>query len=343
MILYDLLDYKSSIRVYNYALCVNVGLTSSVIFSNLIYLDKLFTDNRDEEGYFYTTYPQITKHTGLTVNEIRGAMKKLKECELIFIIKKGMPSINWYKLNNNPLIIEKYLKINENNTQSEEIREQQLTNSHKQLGIPHKQLTNVYTSNKQYNKNEIINIKTIQEPTVPCVSPIINTNKLFDIEVLKSKTSCSKNETLNIIVKNVIEHYNMRLGKNMKDGPDNVKYIVILLDKMKRDEEVNIAITDVEINKIIDWKIYDWYKQYNPKSDWNGLKYLNGFSTLLRPSLFKKYLGEIPDNFEYPKDWTPEHLKYLKNAGKSRDGLYVEHNQKEADKVNDKNINKYMH
>jgi len=174
--------------------------------------------------------------------------------------------------------------------------------------------------------NNINNNKNNTEPKVPNIS----TNKLFSMKT----NNVNSKETLDILVKSIVDHMNMRLGKHLS-YKSNTKVIENLVNK-------DNTVTLDKIKLVIDWKIYDWYNSYDPKSTFDGTKYLT-FDTLLRPANFNKYISEMEVEFKYPENWNSEHLINIKNSSKSRDGLYVEHNQKEADKVNDKNINKYMH
>lgn len=86
--------------VVNKSLIRELGLHEAIIIGELCseynYWEKC---NKLDDGMFYSTRDNIEYNTGLNEHYQRKALATLKEKEIISVIKKGLPAVNYYKIN----------------------------------------------------------------------------------------------------------------------------------------------------------------------------------------------------------------------------------------------------
>lgn len=84
----------------NKTLIRELGLHESIIIGELCseynYWEKC---NKLEDGMFYSTRDNIEYNTGLNDHYQRKALKTLQDAGIIEIVKKGIPAVNYYKIN----------------------------------------------------------------------------------------------------------------------------------------------------------------------------------------------------------------------------------------------------
>ena len=90
----------------NKTLIRELGLHEAIILGELCseynYWEKC---NKLENDMFYSTRDNIEYNTGLNEHYQRKALATLKEKEIISVTKKGLPAVNYYKINFDKLLI----------------------------------------------------------------------------------------------------------------------------------------------------------------------------------------------------------------------------------------------
>lgn len=77
-----------------------VGTLPAVLFGELLNKYKYYSDNGMlEDGLFYLTRDKIQEETGMSKDVQRTATNKLIQQGFISVIRKGVPSQNYYKIN----------------------------------------------------------------------------------------------------------------------------------------------------------------------------------------------------------------------------------------------------
>ena len=85
-------------RAYDFRLARYIGLEPSIFLTYLCDQDKFI--NKSKVGLeFYKQKKFIEFFTGLTSTQQTLAIKKLKQLEIIDVVKKGMPAKNYFKIN----------------------------------------------------------------------------------------------------------------------------------------------------------------------------------------------------------------------------------------------------
>jgi hypothetical protein len=83
----------SNFRLYNVDIAKITSVNASIVLGWLAYLCE--KHNTDE---VFTPHTNISNYTGLTVNEIKTAIKKLEKVDFITVTLKGVPAKNYYQL-----------------------------------------------------------------------------------------------------------------------------------------------------------------------------------------------------------------------------------------------------
>jgi hypothetical protein len=83
----------SNFRLYNVDIAKITSVNASIVLGWLAYLCE--KHNIDE---VFTSHVNISNYTGLTVNEIKTAIKKLEKVDFITVTLKGVPAKNHYQL-----------------------------------------------------------------------------------------------------------------------------------------------------------------------------------------------------------------------------------------------------
>ena len=107
----------------NKTLIKNLGLHEAVMIGELCAEYNYYERNgKLDNGAFYSTRSNIEENTGLTEHHQRNAIETLVEKGLLEIVKKGMPAVNYYKINFDALL----LQLSEAQTTSASSRRQQV-------------------------------------------------------------------------------------------------------------------------------------------------------------------------------------------------------------------------
>ena len=82
---------QENYRMYNVDIAKITGVNGAIVLNWLVYLTQVHNNME-----VFSPYPNISEVTALTINEIKTAIKKLKEVGFIEVVKKGIPSKNYY-------------------------------------------------------------------------------------------------------------------------------------------------------------------------------------------------------------------------------------------------------
>jgi len=82
---------QENYRMYNVDIAKITGVNGAIILNWLVYLTQ--THNNME---VFSPYPNISEVTALSINEIKTSVKKLKDVGFVKVVKKGIPSKNYY-------------------------------------------------------------------------------------------------------------------------------------------------------------------------------------------------------------------------------------------------------
>ena len=235
-------------RTYNLPLSKALSPECGMIYPNLIYLDTLFTESK-KDGYFYTTYNLIYENTGLSEERARTALKRLKNLGLIEMVKKGIPAKNYFKVNYDLNLLNKILNAGfkeEGNYEDKETQDKVLQSKvipAASNGDSRGQANgNPVVSNKEYNKNKIINNKRAE------TSPN-KQSTLIDKPIIEKET----------IVEDVIDYFNEVLNKRTSSkGKENTRLIMKIFKTGRTFEDFKYVI-DV---KKAEWENVEDMKQY---------------------------------------------------------------------------------
>lgn len=89
-------------RAYDFRIARYIGLEPAIILTYLCDQDK-YINKRNVGQEFYKQQKYIEFFTGLTSKQQNLAVKKLKQLEIIEVVKKGMPARNHFKINYNKI------------------------------------------------------------------------------------------------------------------------------------------------------------------------------------------------------------------------------------------------
>lgn len=153
----------------NKTLIKNLGLHEAVIIGELC-SEYNYYKNQDKlvDGAFYSTRSNIEENTGLTEHFQRNAIETLIEKNILTITKKGMPAVNYYKINFEQL----FIQLSEVQTTSASTSRQQVVegadiNNNKETNIINKNnkpLTNVRGTAEGRHSNSLLPDIIIDKP-----------------------------------------------------------------------------------------------------------------------------------------------------------------------------------
>jgi hypothetical protein len=134
-----------------------LGLNAAVLIGELCREHEYWSNNGDlVEGSFYSTRENIRENTGLTDYAQREALDILKENEIVSVIKRGLPAVNYYKINednlNNMFLVSHDKSLRNRTTRDDENEEQDLTKSEPNKN--NKRKDKEEKTNNYYNKKE---------------------------------------------------------------------------------------------------------------------------------------------------------------------------------------------
>lgn len=249
---YASLNYKDTTATYNIGLAKDIGVVPAILFSNLLYLDSIFTEKRID-GYFYTTREAIEKHTAIKRDAQIRAFKKLKEIGLVDYKRLGVPAKMYYRIvrhSETPCLDVDANKCDDINVSKE---------SDLSPDVAKRYSSNHIDNQSSTKTNESIN-KSTNNP-VSLTKPKNHNNKLFSTPD---------------VVGGIIIYLNNVLGTHFRNSETNSRLIKKLFAN-------KYTVNDIKF--VIDNKFAEWHD--DPKM----AKYLRP-STLFRESNFDKYVNE---------------------------------------------------
>lgn len=83
----------SNFRLYNVDIAKITSVNGSIVLGWFAYLSEKHNINE-----IFSSHVNISNYTGLTVNEIKTAIKKLEKVDFIMVTLKGVPAKNHYQL-----------------------------------------------------------------------------------------------------------------------------------------------------------------------------------------------------------------------------------------------------
>ena len=101
---------SSAFLILNKNLARQIGLKETVLLADLISKEEYFIKNGQiDKGWFYNTLENIEKDTTLTPFQQRKCLKTLKKHQIVEVKLVGIPSKNYFKINEHQLM--KFLDI----------------------------------------------------------------------------------------------------------------------------------------------------------------------------------------------------------------------------------------
>ncbi|WMU07970.1 hypothetical protein vBCtySFA88_00038 [Clostridium phage vB_CtyS-FA88] len=267
-IIHDLLNSGNTVTAYA-PLIDKIGAVPAILYSNLLYLDSIFTENR-VDGYFYTTHTQVRKFTGIKEHTQTRAYKKLKDINLIDCKMMGVPAKMYYKINADDGVLLRILGADFPASRVAKVAG---------LDSTTKKVNDI---NGLCTKQEITELPEWHSSNQVDNQSSTKTNKSIDKSTSKSDSSTThKNNTNKLfstpdVVGGIIIYLNNVLGTHFRNTDTNSKLIKKLFAN-------KYAVDDIKF--VIDNKFAEWHD--NPKM----AKYLRP-STLFRESNFDKYVNE---------------------------------------------------
>lgn len=225
-LLISLLEHESY-RNYNILLAKKISINAAILYTNLTYLNRLFKDKQDENGYFYTTSDLIYENTALTYDMARTAAQKLKEIGLIDIVKRGMPSKNYYKIIQDVQLLKNLL------TESGNPQTKDTVSSNHGYG-------NTCSNNIINNKTNITNNNSLLHNEG--VNPKPTSNTLFDIpSIAPIQTEAEAKKPKNIAISRI------NIARSSNDWSALTFRDFAYLFQMKYEEHYKLQCLDFDI------------------------------------------------------------------------------------------------
>lgn len=142
----------SNFRLYNVDIAKITSVNASIVLGWLAYLCEKHNINE-----VFSSHVNISNYTGLTINEIKTAIKKLQNADFIIVTLKGVPAKNHYQLQDSNILS----NLKSNSPDSEKVTNKMVK----------KQLTRELKSN-QHIKNTNMNTE---------INTNMNTKDFFEI------------------------------------------------------------------------------------------------------------------------------------------------------------------
>ena len=176
-ILLELYSSQGSFLMLNSKLLKHYGPEKAVFISNLINKLRYFkTKKMIKDGWFFQSHKQQMEETGLTEYAIKKCKAKFKEDKILLIQKKGVPAIEWYKIDIRRLY--EVLKLNIGQEPMNSISQEPMNSIGQE---PVNSIGHIYNNNK-YNNNKYNNNNNIKlhssDLTVEENDPSINSTNL---------------------------------------------------------------------------------------------------------------------------------------------------------------------
>jgi len=150
----------------NKTLIKQIGLHEAIIIGELCSEYNYWEEhNKLEDGKFYSTRENIENNTGLNDHYQRKAFAVLKDLGIIEITKKGLPAVNYYKINFDKLLTT--LNSSSSRDEEQDIQEMNLNNNkqtkiEKQEKVVSKDTTTEFQfGSKQKQKKESLYTKCL--------------------------------------------------------------------------------------------------------------------------------------------------------------------------------------
>lgn len=121
--------------LYNKCLARNLGINEAIYIGELCAEYVYWKENKKlEDDMFYSTQANIEYNTALTPRQQQYLLKKLIDLNILTVVKKGLPSRNYFKINEEELL--KYTEESEikvTNTDSDDMRDGSTDSANKML------------------------------------------------------------------------------------------------------------------------------------------------------------------------------------------------------------------
>lgn len=250
----------------NKMLIKNLGLHEAVLIGELCSEYNFWkSQNKLDDGAFFSTRENIEDNTGLTEHHQRNAIETLIEKNILTIEKKGMPAVNYYKINFESL----FLQLSEALTTSASTCRQQVVrgadiNNNKQTIISSK--NNKPSTNVEGTAENGRNNSTIKNSLIPGI--IIDKPKKNKKANLYEKCDTYIIQfTNNIILQEKLREYlNARLDMAKEDNkPFYYNMWPPIVNDLNNLSEGNVDI----MLKIIDESIRKGWKKFYPLKDYS--------------------------------------------------------------------------
>lgn len=210
-------------RAYDFRLARYIGLEQSILLTYLCDQDK-YINKSNVGAEFYKQKKFIEFFTGLTSNQQTLALKKLKQLEIVDVVKKGMPAKNYFKINYNKIRGLKKLVVDEfyNEIEKYDYYKHEFDSDEEILKNANEKSVNGNTSSDQETKSVVT-----RKP-----SDIINNKEPNNLDSFNSiSKDISLKDNSETVVHNTDEEiYNLD-NKDKKDGMDGIDVFSGIADK----------------------------------------------------------------------------------------------------------------
>lgn len=234
----------------NKYLIKTLGLNAAVLLGELCREYEYWLKHGDlVEDSFYSTRENIKENTGLTDYAQREAIDVLRENELLSVIKRGLPAVNYYKINednlNNLLLVSNDKTLRNRTTRDNKNEEQDIAKSK-----PNK-------NNRKIDKEEQINKYNKSEEEFFGSIQKAKNKRVYN---LYAKCSDQISEfTTNIGLQEVLHDY-LKIRLQMKDKPLYEGTWKGMLKKLaKMDNQIDVVNESIERG----WASFFEHKSYS--------------------------------------------------------------------------------
>jgi uncharacterized phage protein (TIGR02220 family) len=213
------------------------------------------------DRFIYKTRDEIEEETGIGSSAQRRVTKKLRAAGYVTVVKKGIPSKNYYRFDWKK--IDKHLKAHIETSSSNESSEQE---------VPKQE--NKSSQNDSTSSSDSLELEVSNQEDQSC--GFVRTNTESTSEITPETTEEGPDPIA--VADAVIDYLNSKADRSYKHKNSSREHIVARLHE---------GFTQAECEKVIDNKVATW------KGDAKMDQYLRP-STLFAPSKFEAYLNEKP-------------------------------------------------
>lgn len=308
--------------MYNKKLAKNLGIYEAIYLGELCAEYSYWKQcGKLEDDMFFSTQENIMNNTQLSVHQQKTTLKKLKDLNIITVVKKGLPAKNYYKINED--VLQHYMEtdLSESNTDSQvsDTGNNEVHSESKINSLENQKLTDI-NNNKQIRiNNNTISKDIVQNP----VHTKTNTNKT--LSKINSKSLFSTNVTN--IDESTLDKYNFILEKSInKEKLSRYEKCYLEIFKFTDNEDLRVLL-DTYLQMRLEIKDKPIY--YN---QWKGL-----LGKLNKLSLdIKEQIDIVQYSLDRGYASFFELKQYKPNSSIHLDSEYVRHNRNVNDEEQDK-------